>query len=143
MSVDGHWEGKLIDATGLAALLTLDLTESGGELKGDFGASFLPEAGDCCDTPKPRQVQTGPVTGTVDEAAGTVRLDCEMTIGLKPIVVALDGRLVDADPHAVQAIAGCFHIREGVETLTLEGGGCVLWQYAQPKRPRRTRKEVK
>ena len=138
MSVSGRWEGKLIDVTGMAAAITLDLDESGGKGKGDFSAAFLPDSYGCCDTPTPRQVQTGPVTAQVDEKAGRITLQCEMTIGLRPIVVNVDGRIVEADPHAARAILGCFDIREGVETLTLEGGGAVLWQYA-PAKPRRKR----
>ena len=83
-------------------------------------------------------MQTGPVTAQVDEKAGRIRIQCEMSIGLRPIVVSVDGRVVDADPHAKRDIIGCFDILEGAETLTLEGGGAVLWQYAQPK-PRRKR----
>lgn len=138
MSVSGRWEGKLIDVTGLVAALTLDLDDSSGKAKGDFSAAFIPEADGCCDTPAPRQIQTGPVTAKIDEGAGRITLQCEMTIGLRPIVVSVDGRIVEADPHAKRAIIGCFDIREGVETLTLEGGGAVLWQYAQAK-PRRKR----
>ena len=125
MSMTGHWEGKLIDVTGIAAALTLDLDGSGGEAKGDFSAAFLPDEGGCCDDARPRQVQTGPVHAKVDEAKGRVELVCEMTIGLRPVVVVVDGRLVEADPHAKRAVLGCFDIREGVETLTLEAGGAA------------------
>lgn len=135
MSISGRWEGKLIDVTGIAAALTLDLEESGGEAKGDFTAAFLPAADGCCDAGGPRQAQTGPVRGSVDEKAGTILLECEMTIGRRPILVAVDGRLVDADPHATRALVGCFDIREGVETLTLEGGGALLWAYARDRKP--------
>jgi hypothetical protein len=121
----------LVDVSGIAAALTLDLKESKGKAHGDFSVAFLPEADGCCDTPSRRQVQTGPVSATVDEKAGRIVLECEMSIGLRPISVVVDGRIVDADPHAKRAIVGCFDIREGVETLTLEGGGAVLWEYAQ------------
>lgn len=131
MSVTGRWEGKLIDVTGIAATLTLDLDDSSGEAKGDFSAAFLPEEGGCCEPVGPRQVQTGPVHAKIDEERGTIELVCEMTIGLRPVIVAVDGRLVDADPHARRAMVGCFDIREGIETLTLEGGGALLWEYAR------------
>ena len=134
MSVTGRWEGKLVDVTGIAAALTLDLTHSGGKATGDFSAAFLPEDDGCCDRPAPRQVQTGPVTAKVDERAGRITLECKMTIGLRPISVTVDGQIVKADPHARRAILGCFDIGEGVGTLTLEGGGAVLWQYAGSKR---------
>lgn len=135
MSVTGRWEGKLIDVTGIAAALTLDLEDSKGEAKGDFSAAFLPEPGGCCEPIGPRQVQTGPVRAKVDEKQGTIELVCEMTIGLRPVLVAVDGRLVDADPHAKRAMVGCFDIHEGVETLTLEGGGALLWEYARDRTP--------
>jgi hypothetical protein len=134
MSVTGRWEGKLIDVTGIAAALTLDLDHSNDEARGDFSAAFLPEE-DGCDPVGPRQVQTGPVRAKVDEERGTIELVCEMTIGLRPVLVAVDGRLVDANPHAKRAIVGCFDIREGVETLTLEGGGALLWEYARDRAP--------
>ena len=129
MTVSGRWEGKLIDVTGIAAALTLDLDDSDGSARGDFTAAFLPPGDDCGDTPAARQVQSGPVTATVDEDRGRIRLDYEMTVGLRPVVVSVDGRIVPADPHAGRAIVGCFEIREGADTLTLGGGGAVLWQY--------------
>jgi hypothetical protein len=134
MSVTGRWEGKLVDVTGIAAALTLDLTDKAGNATGDFSAAFLPDEDDCCNRPAPTQAQTGPVTAKVDEKAGRIKIECTMTIGLRPISVTVDGRIVKADPHARRAIVGCFDIREGVETLTLEGGGAVLWQYAGSKR---------
>lgn len=135
MSMTGHWEGKLIDVTGIAAALTLDLDDSGGEAKGDFSAAFLPEPGCGCEDAAPRQVQSGPVSAKVDEQQGSIELACEMTIGLRPVVVAVHGRVVDADPHAARALVGCFDIQEGVETLTLEGGGALLWEYARDRKP--------
>jgi hypothetical protein len=62
MSVTGRWEGKLIDVTGIAASLTLDLEDSKGEAKGDFSAAFLPEPGGCCEPVGPRQSRLVPST---------------------------------------------------------------------------------
>lgn len=128
MSVAGHWEGKLVDVTGLTAYLALDLQGAGTSLQGDFSVQLLPEAGGFGEPPGLPPVQKGPVKGSVDEANGRIELRYAMPVGTQP-VVSIDGRLTGALPHAKQAIFGCFQIHEGLGTLTLEGGGVVLWQY--------------
>jgi hypothetical protein len=129
MSVSGHWEGKLVDVTGLAALIAFDLTDVGGDVRGDFSITLLPEAGSCSEPSGPPQVQTGSVEGRADEASGRVELRYRVATGPQLVAVSVDGRLVGALPHARQAILGCFEIQEGFDRLTLEDGGAVLWQY--------------
>jgi hypothetical protein len=134
VSVRGRWEGKLADMSGPTALLVLDLKEDGTRVAGDFSISFLPPADDGCAAPDRRLAQTGTVEGTYDKKARRVSLRYELSIGLEPVVVALEGTLAPADPHARQALRGCYEIQQGRKTLTLDGGGCVLWQYGRPPR---------
>ena len=132
MNVQGRWEGKLLDISGPAALIVLNLRDRGGELSGDFSVSFLSPAEDGCgDTPQ-RLAQVGPVTGKSDKETDRVVLNYEMTIDLQPVSVTFEGRARRADPHALRAVIGLYDVRKGGEKLTLEGGACVLWLYADP-----------
>jgi hypothetical protein len=128
MSLTGRWEGKLLDASGPTARLVVDLSETGGSLKGHYAATFLSEDLTGCGDAAEQVAQEGDVAGTVK--GDQVVLDQQLEIGGKPVRVRIDCRLSEADPHALQALAGCFNVEEGGDQLTLEGGGCVLWLYA-------------
>lgn len=139
MRLDGKWEGKLLDVSGPVALVTLHLKAAGERLAGDFAAYFVPPDESCgCEGGAPRLAQSGPVTGRYDAKTNRARLSYDLTIGLKPVTVNFDGAVRAADPHARRAIVGCYEVSRGSETLTLEGGGCVLWLYADSP-PTRTR----
>ncbi len=142
MKVDGKWEGKLLDVSGPEALLILDLKSTGSKINGDFSVYFFtPGEGGCC-APVKRLAQTGPVAGKIDDKSGSIKFQYEVNINLQPIAVSFEATMMDADPHASQALIGSYNIDKGGDTLTLEGGSCVLWQFAdfivKPKR-----KEVK
>jgi len=142
MKLNGRWEGKLLDVSGPEALLTLDLKESDNKISGDFTVSFLsPGEGGCCG-PVKRMGQVGPVSGKIDAQKGRIQFDYEITINLEPVAVSFEGLLTDADPHASQALIGCYSVGRGAGALTLDGGACVLWQFAQLK-PLLKRKEEK
>ena len=134
----GRWQGKLVDASGVSGLLTMDLKDSKGELSGDFSVSFLPPGDGCCSPDAPTLAQTGPVRGTADRETGEVTFGYEMSIGLEAVAVRFRGTQVKTSPHAARAVYGCFDIEKGGDVLTLDGGACVLWRYrdAQPKRGR-------
>lgn len=127
MSASGHWDGRLVDVTGVTALLTLDLDAAGTDLQGSFSIGLLREVGESGDAQG--QLQTGPVVGTVGEDGARIELRYRLSVGGQTVAVSVDGRLAVAYPHAKQAILGCFEIHEGANTLTLQGGGVVLWQY--------------
>lgn len=130
MRIDGKWEGKLLDASGPSALVVLHLKSVGDKIKGDFSVSFVSPSDGCgCDGPVSRVAQTGPVSGKYDSKANRVQLSYDLTIGLEPTSVAFECSVVNADPHARRAMVGCYAISNGGKTLTLEGGGCVLWLY--------------
>jgi hypothetical protein len=130
MTLASFWEGKLLDASGPTAAVELDVQDQDGELRGNFKVYFDTPTEDDCAEPVRRLAQVGPMRGRFDEKSGTVRLQSEMEIGSQTIVVDLEGTVVDADPHAKRAIYGSYDITKSDELLTLEGGGCVLWQYA-------------
>jgi hypothetical protein len=126
MTLSGHWEGKLVDAVGVQALIEMDLSERNGRLSGDFSTYLISEGDDCRGTTR-RLAQTGEVKGTHTKR-NAVRLRYEVTMGLEPVKVELSGRSTGAGNHASEAIVGCYET-EGGGDLTLRGGGVVLWKY--------------
>ena len=132
MKFDGKWEGKLLDVSGPEALLELDLKSTTNKISGDFSVYFFsPEEGGC-GSPVKRLAQTGPVEGKIDQKNGVVQFRYEVNIALQPISVSFQGKLMDADPHARLALIGIYAIDNGGDKLTLEGGSCILWQFARP-----------
>lgn len=142
MKLDGRWEGKLLDVSGPEALLTLDLKRSDNKVSGDFTVSFLSPGDGGCGGQARRLSQAGPVSGEINEKDGRIQFNYEVSINLKPVRVSFEGSLIDADPHARQALIGCYSVGRDAGALTLEGGACVLWQFAQVKRGQ-NRKEAK
>lgn len=130
MSLQGHWEGKLLDAAGPAASVVLDLKDSRGDLSGDFSISFLPVDEEGCGSGVGRLAQTGAVAGQFVSKTGRVQFTYEVTLGLKPVSVTFEGAVVRADPHARRALLGSYAAARGADLLSLEGGACILWQYA-------------
>jgi hypothetical protein len=131
MSLSGAWEGKLLDVSGPTAAISLRLRERGGALTGEFEAAFLSLGEDGCCAPSRRTAQVGPVSGAVDRAKGVVRLDYQLSVGNTPVAVTFEGVVRKADPYAVRALVGCYRVGKGGERLTLQGGACVLWLFAQ------------
>lgn len=131
MNLSGRWEGKLIDASGPMALVTLTLRSAGEAVAGDFEMAFVSLEDGCCGSGR-QSSQVGSVKGKVDPKSGQVRLDYQVSIGLKPVNVRFTARVVKADPHARRAMLGCFDIAERDGPLSLEGGACVMWDFAQP-----------
>ena len=130
MSINGKWQGKLIDASGVRGKLDLSIIESKGRVKGDFEIRFVSEDSGCCNSGDQRAVQSGPVDGKFDSKSGKLILAYGLTVGLKPIKVQLDAMLSDVkNVHAAQSILGCYDVESGSADLTLEGGGVVLWNY--------------
>jgi hypothetical protein len=134
MSMRGRWQGKLVDASGVSGLLTMDLKDSRGELSGDFTVSFLPPGDDGCSPAAPTLAQSGSVQGTTDAKTGKVEIGYEMSVGLEPVTVRFTGTQVKAIPHAARAVFGCFDLQKGGGALTLDGGACVLWQYRDARK---------
>ena len=131
MAISGKWEGKLIDATGPTAGLEVNVKEKGGAVTGDFSLFFFSER-DGCAAGERRLVQSGPINGRYNKVTGKVNVTYEVTVGLEPAVVVLDGVVRDGHGHARQAIVGCYGPKKDDRgALTLEGGGVVLWQYAR------------
>ena len=133
MSISGTWSGKLIDASGPAALVHLDLASRGGKIRGEFRVTFLPPPDAECGSSTPRVVASGPVSGT-EYKSGVVRIRSKMeTVGVK---VAVDLRVEPGDPgaHARKALYGCYEVLDGADVLSMQGGGCVLWQYSGQQR---------
>ena len=129
MSATGFWEGKLIDATGPAALIQLDLTSRGGRVRGEFRATFLPPPDVDCGPTSPKMVASGPVEGS-ETKRGAIRVKSKLETSGASIVVAFSAEPGEADPHAKRALFGSYEVLDGADALTMQGGACVLWQYA-------------
>ena len=74
-------------------------------------------------------VASGPVQGT-ETRGGLVRIKSRLKTGDTSIVVAFSAEPGEADPHAKRALFGSYQVEEGADALTMQGGACVLWQYA-------------
>jgi hypothetical protein len=133
MSVSGTWSGKLIDSSGPTALVQLDLTSRSGRIRGEFRVTFLPPPDVDCGPSAPRTVAVGRVTGT-ESKSGRVRIRSRMETAGTRVVVDLRVEPGDARPHARKALFGCYEVGAGADVLTMQGGGCVLWQYAGARR---------
>ena len=133
MRIRGRWEGKLLDASGVDALVALDLDGEGDDVKGEFSAGFLPERRDACGGEYGPLQTVGAVHGRVTED-GRLQLRSEMDVAGEPVVVTFDAGSGDPDPHARAAFYGTFAVEEGYRTLTLQGGTVVLWRYAAARR---------
>lgn len=131
MNLSGRWEGKFLDTSGPMALVTLSLQGKGDAVAGDFEMAFVSLEDGCCGSGR-QASQVGSVKGKFDPKSGQVTLDYQISIGLKPVNVRFSARVVKADPHARRAMLGCFDITQRDGPLSLEGGACVLWDYAQP-----------
>lgn len=129
MSINGQWEGKLIDVTGVSAVIQAAIREDRGRVEGDFGVYFVSQSDASCCQVERQLVHSGPVAGRYDAKKGRLGIDYKLTIGLQPVSIHLDGALRDAAPHAKQSIYGCYRVDSKGSDLTLEGGGIVLWQY--------------
>ncbi len=134
MKVTGHWDGKLLDASGVSALVALDLQVSPrGRVKGRFTATILPAVEDICGGATRGPVTSGPIEGAVD-ADGRLDLRTALETGGEKIVAHFTARPGKPDPHARAAFYGGYEVVEGASALTLQGGACVLWQYVGTKR---------
>ncbi len=130
MGINGKWQGKLIDASGVRGKIDLSISESKGRVKGDFEIKFVSDDSGCCVSGDQRAAQSGPVDGEFDSKSGKLSLTYGLSVGLKPVKVQLDALLSDIkNVHAVQSILGCYDVDSGSADLTLEGGGVVLWNY--------------
>ena len=61
-------------------------------------------------------------------------------MNMSSVAVSFEGMLKNADPHARQAFVGTYGVGKGGDGLSLEGGSCVLWQYAQAARASKGRR---
>ena len=129
MSINGRWEGKLIDVTGVSAVIQAAIREDGGRIEGDFEVYFVTQTDASCCQVERQLVHSGPVVGRYDAKKNRLGIDYKLTIGLKPVSIHLDAAMRDAAPHARQSIYGCYDVASEGSDLTLEGGGIVLWQY--------------
>lgn len=134
MKISGHWDGKLLDASGVTALVEVELESSGDKLRGTFRATLLPDPEDSCGGPVRGQVTSAPVTGDVTDE-GRIRLSTTLEFGGETVLVNFDARLGDPDPQALSAFFGSYDIGKGASALTLQGGSCVLWKYAGTREP--------
>jgi len=133
MNLTGTWEGKLLDVSGPMAMIKLTLKGDAKSVAGDFELAFVSTEDGCCGSSR-MPAQVGSVKGTVDEASGQVTLSYAVSIGLQPVNVGFTAQVVDADPHARRAMLGCYQMEaKGSGPLSLEGGACVLWQFAEKK----------
>jgi hypothetical protein len=130
MSLDGRWEGKLVDVTGVSGVITLTLKERRGKVEGDYSVYFLSQEGSGCCGPERQLVQSGIVSGKYDAGKRSLTISYPLSVGGKPAQIQLDATLRAAMPHARQALFGCYGVDGGLSELTVEGGGIVLWQYA-------------
>ena len=129
MSLNGQWEGKLIDATGVSAIIEAAIKEDGGRLDGDFNVYFVSQSsGSCCHVER-QLAHSSPIQGRYDRRTRRITIDYKLSLGLEAVSIRLAGTVRDAMPHARQAICGCYRADAGKSDLTLEGGGIVLWQY--------------
>lgn len=129
MTLNGRWEGKLIDATGVSAIIEAAIKESDGQVEGDFNVYFLSQSDSSCCHVERRLVHSSPIQGRYNGKNGLISIDYKVSLGLDAVSVHLEGTVRDAMPHARQAICGCYRADVGKSDLTLEGGGIVLWQY--------------
>ncbi len=59
-----------------------------------------------------------------------------MEVAGQGIAVILQLKPGDAAPHAKAAMYGTYDVVEGADVLTLQGGACVMWQYAGARQRR-------
>lgn len=133
MKVAGHWEGKLLDVSGVQALVDLTLDGAGREITGTFRATLLPAREDVCGGSTRGQTVEGPVRGTVEDD-GALAIRAELDAGGQKVVARFAARPGNPDPHARAAFFGGYDVDEGASALTLQGGACVLWRYANAQR---------
>lgn len=136
MNLAGTWEGKLLDVSGPVAMIRLALKGDAKSVAGDFEIAFVSTEDGCCGSSR-MPAQVGSVKGEIDQASGQVKLSYQVSIGLQPVNVAFTAQVVDADPHARRAMLGCYQMAGQGGPLSLEGGACVLWQFAEQKSGKR------
>ncbi len=134
MNVQGRWEGKLLDATGVDAQVELLLTSEGEELRGEFRAYFLPVSSDGCAPTASNLAAFGEIAGQSLAAEGKIEINSRIQAGDTTVSVRFQAQSADPDPHAKQALFGVYTVEEGAEALTLQGGTVVLWQYADSEK---------
>ena len=130
MKVNGHWDGKLLDVSGVDAILGLDLRAQDEKVSGKFTATLLPAAEDVCGGQVRGPKISGPVEGSID-AKGNLVLKAELEAQGQRIVAVFSARPGKPDPHAAGAFYGGYAIEEGASALTFQGGACVLWQFSR------------
>lgn len=140
MNLAGKWEGKLLDVSGPMAMIRLTLKGDAKSVVGDFEIAFVSTEDGCCGSSR-MPAQVGSVKGEVNEKSGQVKLVYAVSIGLQPVNVSFTAQVVDADPHARRAMLGCYEMAGRGEPLSLEGGACVLWQFAEKKPAKRGAKK--
>ncbi len=130
MSVNGTWQGKLLDTSGSTSRVMMELSESGRKVAGEFSV-YLEAGRDGCGFSGWSLAQVAPVAGNFASKGARLKLKYELKIGPKPIRVDFDARMVDADPHARNALVGTYTVRDDSRQIGFEGGGCVLWRYSK------------
>lgn len=140
MNLSGRWEGKLLDASGPMAMITLTLKGDGRTVAGDFEIAFVSAEDGCCGSSR-MPAQVGSVKGEISEKSGQVKLSYAVSIGLQPVNVGFTAHVVNADPHSRRAMLGCYEMDRQGGPLSLEGGACVLWQFAEQKPAKRGAKK--
>ena len=129
MSVTGRWEGKMLDASGTTSRVVLDLNDSGRKVTGDFSV-YIDSGRDGCCGGKTHLAQVAPVSGSFASRGRRLKLKYRLDVGKSPVEVAFDAELVEADPHARRAFLGTYSVGDKEARIGMEGGSCVLWQYA-------------
>ena len=128
--IAGQWQGSLLDVGGQKARVSLDLKQADGRLSGDFSVFLQSDRGGCCGGGW-HLAQVAPVTGSITESSGRVQLKYGLKLGKAPVEVAFSAQILDADPHASEALVGTYDVSDKAEQVGLEGGACLLWRYQQ------------
>ena len=130
MSVSGRWEGKMLDVSGTESRVVLDLEDSGRGVSGDFSV-YAGSARDGCGCGgSPKLVHLAAVKGTHSEARGRVKLTYVLQTSKAGAEVRFAAEIREADPHARRALVGSYEVADKAAQIGMEGGSCVLWQYA-------------
>jgi hypothetical protein len=135
VGIGGRWEGKMLDASGAASRVVLDLDDSSARIVGDFSV-YIDSARDGCDSGcgGPKLSHVASVTGRYAERNNLVRLTYQLDGAKATTTVKFSAKLAEADPHASRAFVGTYSVDDETGRIGMEGGACVLWQYAQAKK---------
>ena len=74
------------------------------------------------------------VTGSFSEPSNALSLSYRLASAKSPVDVKFVAKLNEADPHARAAFVGTYSVADKEGRIGMEGGACVLWQYAGTKR---------